>query len=75
MNKEISLRSFLVVLALLIIFEVLILCVIIPAHNRKELESHCKVAVCNETNTICYNYSEKGDDTIVTWRGSCAKLK
>ncbi len=76
MNKEISLKTFLLILGSLVFIELLIYCVVIPIRNYNELKSHCteEVATCNEDNTICYNYKLENNATIVTWRGNCTKF-
>lgn len=44
--------------------------------NNNNLKEHCTNAICNEDNTICYNYSENKDGkTIKTWKGNCSVLK
>ena len=73
MNKEISLKKFLLILGLLVFVELLIYCVVIPIRNYQELKSHCAIAACNEDNSICYNYKLENNASIVTWRGNCTK--
>lgn len=54
----------------------LFLLIFLLVKNHNNLEAHCMAAVCNEDNTICYNYIEKEDGkTIKTWEGDCSKLK
>ena len=75
MNKEISLKTFLIILGSLVLLELIIMCLIIPYFNYQELKEHCgkKDAVCNPENTICFNYGLEDGKTVVTWRGSCKK--
>ena len=75
MNKDVSVSTFVIILVTLILVELIILLIIIPAHNHKVLRNHCLKAFCNADATICYNYDLDGDDTIITWRGSCQGVK
>ena len=71
MNREISLKSFLMVLTILIIIEVFILVYLIPHLNYKK---HCSLAVCNDDDSICYNYeADSLGKTHITWSGTCKK--
>ncbi len=76
MNKEISLKSFLIILTILIVVEISVFSFINIAKKNKikaEQEEHCALAVCNESKTVCYNYElDSNGRTTVTWRGSCA---
>lgn len=73
MNKEINLKKFLIVLSILVLIEIILLW-IFNKDNNDEASEHCKLAVCNESKTICYNYDLDSDGkTIVTWKGSCAQ--
>lgn len=74
MNKEISIKKFGIILSCLVALELSIFLIIFN-HNYQILKSHCQVAVCNDDATICYNFDLDGDDTIVTWKGSCTKVK
>ncbi len=41
---------------------------------RKKVDYHCKKAVCNSDNTICFTYDiNENGETIKTWQGSCVK--
>lgn len=78
MEREIDFKKFLILMVVLGFVEAFIMCYIYPRvkANRiaKEMQEHCKLAVCNETSTICYNYDiNSNGKTIVTWRGSCKK--
>ena len=74
MNKEISLKKFLLVLGLLVFVELLIYCAVIPIKNHQELKMHCteKTVFCNEDNTICYNYKMENNAQVPTWKGDCS---
>jgi len=78
MNKNISLKKFLIILSLLLIIEIGLL-YFFKANNKakisaKEYQEHCGLAVCNESKTICFNYDVDSEGkTVVTWKGSCAK--
>lgn len=76
MNKEISLKKFLIVLSSLLIIEIAIFSYIKFKSARSaasERDKHCALAVCNESKTMCYNYDIDNDGkTVITWRGSCA---
>lgn len=39
----------------------------------EKLDYHCKNAVCNNDNTMCFTYSTSQNATITTWKGSCVK--
>lgn len=41
----------------------------------EKLDYHCKSAVCNNDNTMCFTYSTSKEATITTWKGSCVKKK
>ncbi|MCM1052709.1 MAG: hypothetical protein NC483_01850 [Ruminococcus sp.] len=76
MQKEINLKYFFITIIILVAIECFIMCYLVPTINynnrKKEIEEHCKLAACNETATICYNYGlDENGKTIVTWRGSC----
>jgi len=77
MNKEISLKTFLIVLTVLIVAEITIISCINISKNKKlqaERDEHCALAVCNESKTMCYNYGlDDNGKTTITWRGSCAE--
>lgn len=78
MEKEISLKKYIIFMIVLGFIEAFIMCYIVPRAQLKkraeETREHCKLAVCNEDATICYNYDmDKDGNTIVTWRGSCKK--
>lgn len=78
MNREISLKKFLIILIILIVIEVFVICTINIKRNKNveetEYNKHCELAVCNESKTICFNYDlDSNGNTIVTWKGSCAK--
>ena len=75
MNKEIKVSTFLIILGSLVFIELLILVVIIPAHNHKILRGYCKTAICNNDASICFNYDLDGDTTIVTWQRNCQNVK
>lgn len=58
---------------LFIVIGIIILVVLLFTSDDQNLKAHCKKAVCNEDNTICYNYTvDKTGKTIKTWEGSCA---
>ncbi len=72
MNRKISLKKFLIVLSVLVLLEVIFM-FCFKNKNNKEIDEHCKLAVCNESKTICYSYDiDDEGKTIVTWKGSCA---
>ncbi len=76
MQKEIKLKTFLIVLAILVFLECLILVVLVPLikHNkeRKGQEKYCKVAICNEDETSCYAFKlDETNKTQIVWRGRC----
>ncbi len=76
MQKEISIKYFLIIMIILIAIECFIMVYLIPTihynNRKKDIEEHCKLAACNETLTICYNYGlDENGNTIITWRGSC----
>ncbi len=80
MSKEVSVRSFAIVMIVLIIILVLIMTLIVPKINHakaeKKLKKECATAICNEDNTICYNYAlNEKDNTVVTWKGNCSSIK
>lgn len=55
-------------------FSFIVLVTLIVMVNKNNTKAHCKKAVCNEDNTICYNYKvDKNGKTVKTWQGSCAK--
>ncbi len=61
---------------ILILIVALILIFIMFTKDRYNLKAHCAIAICNESNTICYNYEINGDDTTkIIWKGDCSKLK
>lgn len=62
------------ILVILLFIFLLIFLLVTKDHNN--LKAHCVMAICNEDNTICYNYTEDKDGkTIKTWEGDCSKLK
>ena len=76
MNREISLKKFLIVLSILVLIECFILIYLIPSkrHHAEKLgrEKYCSASICNEEKTICYAYSlDENGNTIIVWRGSC----
>lgn len=80
MNKEISLKSFIIVMSILVIILVLVMTLLVPKINHaaeeKKLKKECATAICNDNNTICYNYAlNEKDNTIITWRGNCSSIK
>ncbi len=80
MNKEISLKTFLIILIGLSILECVIMFIVALNNKQKEAikdnEEHCKFAVCNDDYTICYNYAlDEEENTSITWRGSCAEFR
>lgn len=61
---------------ILIIFVATILIFILLTKDNNNLKAHCAVAICNESNTICYNYEINNNDTTkIIWKGDCSKLK
>ncbi len=65
MNKEIKLRTFLIIIVVLVIIEATLLFFLMP----KQIENYCERAICNEDATICAVY---GDNDKIIWRGSCS---
>ncbi len=73
MKKEIKIQTFMIVMVILVILEIVLLVVFKPnkvADNYSSL--YCQEAVCNEDASICYAYDlDQNGDTVVVWRGSC----
>lgn len=73
MTKEIKLKSFVMVMAVLVILEILLL-IIFKLSDDDENRRYCEEAVCNEDASLCYTYDlDENGDTVVVWRGSCQK--
>lgn len=73
-NKKILGIHYYEIIILVLFLGLLIFLLITKDHNN--LKAHCAKAICNEDNTICYNYSENKDGkTIKTWKGNCSVLK
>mgnify|MGYP001623688939 CR=1 FL=1 len=73
MNKEVSLKSFVIVMTVLVIIEIILLFVFSPRGNLDNYSSeYCSEAVCNEDLSLCYAYDlDEAGNTVVVWRGSC----
>ncbi len=76
LNKEISLKKFLIILGILVFALCFIYLILIPSirhHNLKEgREKYCLSSICNEDKSICYAYDlDSNGKTIIKWRGSC----
>lgn len=72
MKKEIKLKTFIIVIAILVILEVLLLIFLKPKDVNDYSEKYCKEAICNSDNSMCYAYDlDNNGNTIVVWRGSC----
>lgn len=73
MKKEIKLQTFLIVMAVLVIPEIVLLFIFKPESNNENYSSYyCREAVCNEDASLCYAYDLDSDgNTVVVWRGSC----
>ena len=40
--------------------------------NKNNMRAHCRKAICNESGSICYNYTQdRNGVTKKTWQGSC----
>ena len=77
MNKEISIKKFLIILGSLALLELLIFLVIVPLINKhqelKDVAKYCPTSVCSEDNKTCYNYALNGNKTSIIWRGDCSE--
>lgn len=76
MNKKEVKKKFKIyeVLFFVIILSILVLIVLTSKNNN--LKAHCRKAVCNEDNTICYNYHVNNNGkTVKTWEGNCSKIR
>ena len=76
LNKEISLKKFLIVLGVLAFILCFIYLFLIPSTRhrlqKEGQEKYCDVSICNDDKTICYAYDlDENDKTIIKWRGSC----
>lgn len=53
-----------------------ILIFILITKDKTNLKAHCASAICNEANTICFNYKMNEDNTTeIIWKGDCSSLK
>ena len=75
MTRDIKLKTFIMVMVVLGVLEIILLFIFSPKmQNNRYSEEYCKEAVCNEGASICYHYGVDQDgNTIVVWRGSCQK--
>lgn len=72
-GKSYKINIYEIIFLVLIMF---ILLFIIFTNKNNDLKAHCAKAVCNESDTICYNYRvDENGRTIKTWEGNCSKLK
>ena len=71
MNKEINIKTFLIVLTGLVIIELVVLLLFVPMKKHADVKKHCRVAICNDNRSMCFNYDLDGDNTIITWQGDC----
>ncbi len=73
MKKEISLKTFLIVMGVLVVLEVIVL-ILFKTNNNMDNYSYeyCREAICNEDESMCYAYDiDENGDTVVIWRGAC----
>lgn len=71
MKKEISLKTFFIVMVVLVVLEIILLILLKPNINNYNSE-YCREAVCNEDASLCYAYDvDENGDTVIVWRGSC----
>ena len=71
MKKEISLKTFFIVMVVLVVLEIILLILLKPNINNYNSE-YCREAVSKEDASLCYAYDvDENGDTIVVWRGSC----
>ena len=80
MQKEIKLKTFLIVLAILVVLEVLIMLAFIPlirhSEEKKGQEKYCDIAICTEDKTSCYaSKLDNDNNTKIIWRGRCDNYK
>lgn len=75
MTRDIKLKTFIIVMAVLVILEIILLFVFSPKmQNNSYSAEYCQEAVCNEDASMCYAYDvDENGNTIVVWRGSCQK--
>lgn len=75
MTRDIKLKTFIIVMAVLVVLEIILLFVFSPKNqNNRYSTEYCQEAVCNEDASICYHYDvDQYGNTIVVWRGSCQK--
>lgn len=75
MTREVKLKTFIMVMAVLVVLEIILLFVFSPkSKNNRYSAEYCQEAVCNEDESMCYAYDVDQDgNTMVVWRGSCQK--
>lgn len=73
MNKEVSLKTFSIVMLILVVIEIILLVIFRPDDGLNSYDSkYCSEAVCNEDASLCYVYDlDSEGNTVVVWRGSC----
>ena len=73
MNREISLKWFLIVLGVLVVIEVVVLFLLAKSDDLPGYSSeYFPEAICNVDASLCYAYDlDSEGNTIIVWRGSC----
>lgn len=68
MQKDIKVKTFLLIIGILAILEAVLIFTFLGKNNL------CKKAICNEDNSMCYVYElDNSGKTTIKWRGSCQK--
>lgn len=75
MNREISLKWFIIIISILVVIEIVVLFLIAKSDDLPGYSStYCPVSICNEDASLCYAYDlDREGNTIVVWRGSCQR--
>lgn len=73
MNREVSLKTFSIVMIILVVLEIVLLIIFRPDDGLDSYNSeYCSKAVCNEDASLCYAYDlDSEGNTVVVWRGTC----